>query len=324
MRLGSATAVTGPDGVALLDRDRRRAARGVQGRARPRLPARGRRRMRWLALLAVPARRRLRLRRGRDARRRVAHGDARLRRRAPARRHRRGDRRGGRHGDAPAAGELRGRDALRRRVRAGGRRHRRRPRETAGRPTGSTTSTGSRRPSGRPSAASTAGERVWWDHHRWQAAQRVPAVVGSFPEPFLTGLEGKRFPVKLVCAGDAERTCDEVETRLQDSRRRRGLALGDPAVGGRGGPAHDGRPLDRAARGHRHARARAGAGGDRRVRSAQQRRRPDRAARRQRPDRAHAARGRRPGGGDQRRGRRRRPGSSPAPTRSVSPRPRRR
>ena len=62
-----------------------------------------------------------------------------------------------------------------------------------------------------------AGERVWWDHHRWEAAQRVPAVVGSYPEPFLTGFEGKRFPVKLVCAGDADRTCDEVETRLQDS-----------------------------------------------------------------------------------------------------------
>jgi hypothetical protein len=62
-----------------------------------------------------------------------------------------------------------------------------------------------------------AGERVWWDHHRWEAAQRVPAVVGSFPEPFRTGLEGKRFPIKLVCAGDAERSCEEVETRLQDS-----------------------------------------------------------------------------------------------------------
>ena len=61
----------------------------------------------------------------------------------------------------------------------------------------------------------TAGERVWWDHHQWEAAQRVPAVVGSFPEPFLTGLEGKRFPVKLICVGDAERACDEVETRLE-------------------------------------------------------------------------------------------------------------
>ena len=61
----------------------------------------------------------------------------------------------------------------------------------------------------------TAGERVWWDHHRWEAAQRVPAVVGSFPEPFATGLEGKRFPVKLVCLGE-ERSCDEVTTRLED------------------------------------------------------------------------------------------------------------
>jgi hypothetical protein len=63
----------------------------------------------------------------------------------------------------------------------------------------------------------TAGERVWWDHHQWEAAQRVPAVVGSFPEPFATGLEGKRFPVRLVCLGDAERSCDEVATRLEDA-----------------------------------------------------------------------------------------------------------
>ena len=62
-----------------------------------------------------------------------------------------------------------------------------------------------------------AGERVWWDHHAWEAAQRVPAVVGSFPEPFKSGLEGKRFPVRLVCVGDAERSCDEVTKRLEDS-----------------------------------------------------------------------------------------------------------
>jgi len=63
----------------------------------------------------------------------------------------------------------------------------------------------------------SAGERVWWDHHPWEAAQRIPAVVGSFPEPFATGLEGKRFPVRLVCAGDAERSCDEVTTRLSEA-----------------------------------------------------------------------------------------------------------
>jgi uncharacterized protein DUF4430 len=60
------------------------------------------------------------------------------------------------------------------------------------------------------------GEHVWWDHHQWEAAQRVPAVVGAFPEPFRSGAEGKRFPVRLVCAGDDDRTCDEVEKRLED------------------------------------------------------------------------------------------------------------
>jgi hypothetical protein len=62
-----------------------------------------------------------------------------------------------------------------------------------------------------------AGDRVWWDHHTWDAAQRVPAVVGSYPEPFVSGTEGKRFPVRLVCVGEVERSCDEVTTRLEDA-----------------------------------------------------------------------------------------------------------
>jgi Domain of unknown function (DUF4430) len=63
------------------------------------------------------------------------------------------------------------------------------------------------------------GDRIWWDRHEWQAAQRIPAVVGSFPEPFLAGSGGRRIPVKLVCAGTGAvaRSCDEVETRLGDA-----------------------------------------------------------------------------------------------------------
>jgi hypothetical protein len=60
------------------------------------------------------------------------------------------------------------------------------------------------------------GDRVWWDRHDWRVAQRVPAVVGSFPEPFLSGLDGKRFPLALVCAGE-ERACDEVTERFGDA-----------------------------------------------------------------------------------------------------------
>jgi hypothetical protein len=61
------------------------------------------------------------------------------------------------------------------------------------------------------------GERVWWDRHPWEVAQRIPAVVGSYPEPFVSGLEGKRFPVRLVCAGEPGRSCEEVQTRLEDA-----------------------------------------------------------------------------------------------------------
>lgn len=61
----------------------------------------------------------------------------------------------------------------------------------------------------------SGGDKIWWDRHAWDGAQRIPAVVGSFPEPFLSGEKGKRFPVSLVCA-TTERTCDEVAERLGD------------------------------------------------------------------------------------------------------------
>ncbi len=60
------------------------------------------------------------------------------------------------------------------------------------------------------------GDRIWWDHHDWGATMRVPAVVGSFPEPFVSGFEGRMLPVRIVCLGEQDAPCDEVETRLRD------------------------------------------------------------------------------------------------------------
>jgi Domain of unknown function (DUF4430) len=59
------------------------------------------------------------------------------------------------------------------------------------------------------------GDRVWWDHREWTAAMRVPAVVGSWPEPFLHGSEGRRYPVRIDCLG-AEENCSAVADRLED------------------------------------------------------------------------------------------------------------
>ena len=61
------------------------------------------------------------------------------------------------------------------------------------------------------------GDRIWWDHHDWSASMRIPAVVGSFPEPFASGSEGRRLPVRLVCLAGDGGACDEVEARLGDA-----------------------------------------------------------------------------------------------------------
>lgn len=58
------------------------------------------------------------------------------------------------------------------------------------------------------------GDRIWWDRHDWGAAMSVPAVVGSFPEPFLRGVAGKRLPVRVDCAQGADVACRIVEQRF--------------------------------------------------------------------------------------------------------------
>jgi hypothetical protein len=66
------------------------------------------------------------------------------------------------------------------------------------------------------------GDHVWWDLHDWSQTDDVPAVVGSFPEPFLNGTEGKRLPVRVECAAAQSAPCRAVIERLR--------ALGVPAA----------------------------------------------------------------------------------------------
>jgi hypothetical protein len=78
------------------------------------------------------------------------------------------------------------------------------------------------------------GDRVWWDHHDWGAAMRIPAVVGSYPEPFVSGTGGKLIPVRIDCAEGSQRSCDEVRTRLEDAGAKVGgmSTVGSQAEGG--------------------------------------------------------------------------------------------
>ena len=42
-----------------------------------------------------------------------------------------------------------------------------------------------------------AGDVEWWDYRAWRGRERIPVVVGAFPEPFLHGYDGKRRPAAV-------------------------------------------------------------------------------------------------------------------------------
>ncbi|MES1193684.1 MAG: DUF4430 domain-containing protein [Solirubrobacterales bacterium] len=60
------------------------------------------------------------------------------------------------------------------------------------------------------------GDRVWWDYHDWSVTDDIPAVVGSFPEPFLHGVDGRRLPTRIECADPQSDACDTVADKLAD------------------------------------------------------------------------------------------------------------
>jgi hypothetical protein len=66
------------------------------------------------------------------------------------------------------------------------------------------------------------GDHIWWDRHDWSQTDHIPAVIGSFPEPFLNGLAGKRLPIRVECVIVAGYACRTVRARLR--------AVGVPAA----------------------------------------------------------------------------------------------
>ena len=68
-------------------------------------------------------------------------------------------------------------------------------------------------PVGAADVALRGGEAIWWDYRNWSAAERVPAVVGSWPRPLVGGYEGRAHPVALECRA-AGAACGAVRRRL--------------------------------------------------------------------------------------------------------------
>ena len=73
------------------------------------------------------------------------------------------------------------------------------------------------------------GERIWWDYRDWDATNRVPAVVGSWPAPFSDGYEGRRHPVAVECMG-RQATCETVRAALEDEGVEVAAGVPDDAI----------------------------------------------------------------------------------------------
>lgn len=76
------------------------------------------------------------------------------------------------------------------------------------------------------------GDVVQWDYRRWDATMHIPAIVGAYPEPFVRGTGGKRFPVRLECSSAGSAACKTVEQRLSSQ----GTVTSSGVIGGSAGP----------------------------------------------------------------------------------------
>jgi hypothetical protein len=69
-------------------------------------------------------------------------------------------------------------------------------------------------PKGAATTAVHRGDQIWWDLHDWRATATIPAVVGSYPAPFVTGVGGKRLPTTLECGAGLGKACERVSAAL--------------------------------------------------------------------------------------------------------------
>jgi hypothetical protein len=73
------------------------------------------------------------------------------------------------------------------------------------------------------------GDRVWFDSHR--PSTKVPAVIGSFPEPFVHGTNGRRLPSRVECAEARSEPCRAVVQGLRDAGVVAGIAAPGVSTG---------------------------------------------------------------------------------------------
>lgn len=58
---------------------------------------------------------------------------------------------------------------------------------------------------------------IWWDYHDWSISMFIPAVIGSYPQPFKNGFGGKNPGTVIMYTHDFEEAAEKLKTSLIDS-----------------------------------------------------------------------------------------------------------
>lgn len=70
------------------------------------------------------------------------------------------------------------------------------------------------------------GDVVWWDYHDWSMTMFIPAIIGSYPQPFKNGFWGKN-PGTVIMYGQG---CESEAARLKLSLEKQGVRQVDSAA----------------------------------------------------------------------------------------------
>ncbi len=59
-------------------------------------------------------------------------------------------------------------------------------------------------------------DKIWWDYHRWQGERLIGAIIGDWPEPFVSGYAGKTFPAFIWAAEGFKEDAEKLASVLRE------------------------------------------------------------------------------------------------------------
>ncbi|SNS16618.1 protein of unknown function [Anaerovirgula multivorans] len=59
------------------------------------------------------------------------------------------------------------------------------------------------------------GDVIWWDFHDWETTMFIPAVIGSYPQPFKSGFFGNNPGTVILYTGDYKNEAEQLKASLE-------------------------------------------------------------------------------------------------------------